>query len=61
MLVLAMASPSRCSAFRLNSHDVGVHGEYLVQGLRMKNACEELAHVLVVPSGYFSSSAQAVP
>ena len=30
MLVLAMASPSRCSAFRLNSHDVGVHGEYLV-------------------------------
>ena len=31
------------------------------QGLRMKNACEDLAHVLVVPSGYFSSSAQAVP
>jgi hypothetical protein len=30
------------------------------QGLRMKNACEDLAHVLVVPSGYFSSSAQAV-
>jgi hypothetical protein len=32
-----------------------------LQGLRMKNACEDLAHVLVVPSGYFSSSAQAVP
>ena len=31
------------------------------QGLRMKNACEDLAHVVVVPSGYFSSSAQAVP
>jgi len=31
------------------------------QGLRMKNACEDLAHVLVVPCGYFSSSAQAVP
>jgi len=31
-----------------------------LQGLRMKNACEDLAHVLVVPSGYFSSSAQAV-
>jgi hypothetical protein len=32
-----------------------------VQGLRMKNACEDLEHVLVVPCGYFSSSAQAVP
>jgi hypothetical protein len=32
-----------------------------IQGLRMKNACEDLEHVLVVPSGYFSSSAQAVP
>jgi hypothetical protein len=31
------------------------------QGLRMKNTCEDLAHVLVVPCGYFSSSAQAVP
>jgi hypothetical protein len=31
------------------------------QGLRMKNACEDLEHVLVVPCGYFSSSAQAVP
>jgi hypothetical protein len=27
----------------------------------MKNACEDLEHVLVVPCGYFSSSAQAVP
>ena len=31
------------------------------QGLRMKNTCEDLAHVLVVPCGYFLSSAQAVP
>jgi hypothetical protein len=31
------------------------------QGLRMKNTCEDLAHVLVVPCGYFSLSAQAVP
>jgi hypothetical protein len=34
---------------------------FIRQGLRMKNTCEDLAHVLVVPCGYFSSSAQAVP
>jgi hypothetical protein len=43
---------------RILRHTV-IWGEH--QGLRMKNACEDLAHVLVVPSGYFSSSAQAVP
>jgi hypothetical protein len=32
----------------------------ITQGLRMKNACEDLAHVLVLPCGYFSLSAQAL-
>ncbi len=35
--------------------------EGTAQGLRMENTCEDLAHVVVVPCGYFSSSAQAVP
>ena len=46
----------------LKFHEASVADyDYLFsQGLRMKNTCEDLAHVLVVPCGYFSSSAQAV-
>jgi hypothetical protein len=51
--------PTAAAQISDNVVKIGILGDLTGHGLRVKDACEDLLHVLIVPRGHFPPSLQA--